>query len=83
MDLQIENLNAKLAGHKLNIYQKADAKKELNKLIEYVNELETKVENLGLFDVRLSCFKEVFEKFQEIQEESEFYGWLHSKAHEA
>lgn len=43
-------------------------------------------EIVKLFDipvVRLSCFKEAFEKFQEIQEESEFYGWLHSKAHEA
>lgn len=33
--------------------------------------------------VRLSCFKEVFKKFQEIEHESEFYGWLHAKAHEA
>jgi hypothetical protein len=38
---------------------------------------------LPIHNVRLSCFKEVFEKFQEIEHESEFYGWLHAKAHEA
>jgi hypothetical protein len=41
------------------------------------------VKNCSIPDVRLSCFKEVFEKFQEIEHESEFYGWLHAKAHEA
>lgn len=41
------------------------------------------VNSLNLADIRLSCFKEVFEKFQEIQEESEFYGWLHSNAHKS
>jgi len=40
-------------------------------------------EQCNIADVRLSCFKEVFEKFQEIENESEFYGWLHAKAHEA
>ena len=40
-------------------------------------------EQCNIADVRLSCFKEVFEKFQEIEHESEFYGWLYAKAHEA
>ncbi len=34
----IENLKAKMQGRELNIYQKADALIEFNKLIDYVEE---------------------------------------------
>ena len=44
---------------------------------------QSKLKLLGIGDVRLSCYKEVFEKFREIEHESEFYGWLYAKAHEA
>lgn len=32
------------------------------------------VKNCSIPHVRLSCYKEVFKKFQEIEHESEFYG---------
>lgn len=37
---------------KLNIHQKADALIEFTKLVEYTNNLEYKVKNLDLFDIR-------------------------------
>lgn len=40
MKIQIENLKAQMQGRKLNIYQKADALIEFNKLLDYVEELE-------------------------------------------
>jgi len=40
MKIEIENLKAQMAGRELNIYQKADALIEFNKLVDYVNELE-------------------------------------------
>jgi len=40
MKIQIENLKAQMQGRDLNIYQKADALIEFNKLLEYVEELE-------------------------------------------
>lgn len=40
MKIQIENLKAKMTGVELNIYQKADALIEFNKLLDYVDELE-------------------------------------------
>jgi len=40
MKLQIENLKAQMTGRELNIYQKADALIEFNKLLDYVDELE-------------------------------------------
>ena len=40
MNIQIENLKAQMTGRKLNIYQKADALIEFNKLLDYVDELE-------------------------------------------
>jgi hypothetical protein len=40
MKIKIENLKAKMSGARLNIYQKADALIEFNKLIDYVEELE-------------------------------------------
>ena len=52
-------------------------------LCDRLIELQELVKNCSIPDVRLSCYKEVFEKFQEIDHESEFYGWLHAKAHEA
>ena len=54
MKIQIENLKAQMRGVELNIHQRADALIEFNKLIEYTENLESKVENLGLFSVRLS-----------------------------
>lgn len=53
------------------------------KWIESEFEPKKQGEKLPIHNVRLSCYKEVFEKFQEIEHESEFYGWLHAKAHEA
>ena len=50
---------------------------------EALEEERKQGQKLPIDSVRLSCFKEVFEKFQEIEHESEFYGWLHAKAHEA
>lgn len=40
MKIQIENLKAQMQGRDLNIYQKADALIEFNKLLDYVEELE-------------------------------------------
>jgi hypothetical protein len=40
MKIEIENLKAQMTGKELNIYQKADALIEFNKLLDYVNELE-------------------------------------------
>lgn len=40
MKIQIENLKAQMQGRELNIYQKADALIEFNKLLDYVQELE-------------------------------------------
>ena len=40
MKIEIENLKAQMTGRKLNIYQKADALIEFNKLLDYVDELE-------------------------------------------
>ena len=40
MKIDIENLKAQMIGRELNIYQKADALIEFNKLLDYVNELE-------------------------------------------
>ncbi|WP_156113328.1 hypothetical protein [Wocania ichthyoenteri] len=40
MKIEIENLKAQMTGRELNIYQKADALIEFNKLLDYVNELE-------------------------------------------
>ena len=40
MKIKIENLKAQMQGRKLNIYQKADALIEFNKLLDYVEELE-------------------------------------------
>ena len=40
MKIQIENLKAQMRGRELNIYQKADALIEFNKLLDYVEELE-------------------------------------------
>lgn len=52
-----------------------------------INRLDTLIHKLASdgvsADVRLACYKEVFEKFKEIEHESEFYGWLYAKAHEA
>jgi len=40
MNIQIENLKAKITGKELNIYQKADALIEFNKLLDYVDKIE-------------------------------------------
>lgn len=40
MKISIDNLKAQMQGKNLNIYQKADALIEFNKLIDYVEELE-------------------------------------------
>ncbi len=40
MKIEIENLKAQMTGIELNIYQKADALIEFNKLLDYVNKLE-------------------------------------------
>lgn len=44
---------------------------EIEKLVSSSNDIH---------NVRLSCYKEVFKKFQEIEYESEFYGWLYAQA---
>lgn len=48
---KIENLKAQMKGHDLNIYQKADALIEFNKLLEYTEQLEAKVKELSLVGV--------------------------------
>ena len=40
MNIQIENLKAQMTGKELNIYQKADALIEFNKLLNYVDKIE-------------------------------------------
>lgn len=50
---EIENLNAQMRGIDLNIYQRADALSEFNKLLAYVEELESK--NLVLPNNCKSC----------------------------
>jgi hypothetical protein len=40
MRIQVENLKAQMQGINLNIYEKADALIEFNKLLDYVEELE-------------------------------------------
>lgn len=54
MKIQIENLKAQMRGVKLNIYQRADALIEFNKLVEYTESLESKVKNLGIHSVVLT-----------------------------
>lgn len=44
MEIQIENLKAKMSGRKLNHFQEADAYIEFMRLQEYVKELENKNE---------------------------------------
>ena len=51
MKIQIENLKAQMRGIKLNLHQRADALVEFNKLVEYTENLEIKVENLGIHGV--------------------------------
>ena len=54
------------------------------KLITAIEEWhESEVKKLRISDVRLSCYKEVLEMFQEIEHESVFYGWLYARAHKA
>jgi hypothetical protein len=48
---KIENLKAQMQGHELNIRQRADALIEFNKLLEYTEELESKVKNSRVHDV--------------------------------
>lgn len=54
MEIQIENLKAQMRGVELNIHQRADALIEFNKLVEYTENLESKVENLGIHGVVFS-----------------------------
>lgn len=51
MKIQIENLKAQMRGVELNMHQRADALIEFNKLVEYTENLESKVENLGIHGV--------------------------------
>lgn len=46
MKIQIETLTQKMQGRKLNIYQEADALIEFNKLTDYVEEMERKIEQI-------------------------------------
>ena len=66
-----------------NLVVDSDAKR--SRIIDLEDELEAlkQGQTLPIDNVRISCFREVFEKFQEIEHESEFYGWLYAKAHEA
>ncbi len=50
MKIEIENLKAQMQGRDLNIYQKADALIEFNKLIDYVEELEQKIQTLNNYE---------------------------------
>jgi len=47
MKIEIENLKAQMQGFDLNIYQRADALIEFNKLLDYVNKLEQLSANEG------------------------------------
>jgi len=40
MKIPIENLKAQMQGRDLNVFQRADALREFNALVNYVNELE-------------------------------------------
>jgi len=57
MKIQIENLKAQMRGVELNIHQLADALIEFNKLLDYTENLETKVENLGIHGVTNRTYK--------------------------
>jgi len=57
MKIDIENLKAQMQGFDLNIYQKADALIEFNKLLDYVNELEQlKLNVVGVSEAEVCCF---------------------------
>ena len=49
---QIENLKAQMQGRELNIYQKADALIEFNKLLNYVSKLEQLLVEINTKDNR-------------------------------
>lgn len=70
MKIQIENLKAQMQGRKLNIYQRADALTEFNKLLDYVEELEQLtipdvvkslkgVDKISLIEWREKTFREI------------------------
>lgn len=76
-ELDPKHKNSQITGEAYNMIIQ-DAKKGIARA-------KSRNENSGLNipDVRLSCFQEVFDKFNETQEESDFYAWLYSKAHKA
>lgn len=62
MKINIENLKAQLQGRDLNVYQKADALSEFNKLLDYIEELEggkkmVSCKNCDKDDMMLTCSK--------------------------
>jgi hypothetical protein len=59
MKIQIENLNAQMRGVKLTLHQRADALIEFNKLVEYTESLESKVEKLPLVSIIESIYSEI------------------------
>jgi hypothetical protein len=67
-----------------NLINKCSKTMSVTEELEFIAESEERLVKLfATHNVRLSCYKEVFEKFKEIEHESEFYGWLYAKAHEA
>jgi len=48
---ETNNLTAFIQGHNLNVFQKADAVIEFNKLLEYIEYIESEVKKCDLADV--------------------------------
>ena len=44
---------------------------------------QTKINSLDLSSVRLSCMKEVWDKWHDLPEDDEFSKWLYEQGHEA
>jgi len=60
MKIEIENLKAQMQGFDLNIYQRADALIEFNKLLDYVKELEQLAAN-DYWETRCKLMEQVEE----------------------
>lgn len=74
MKIQVDNLKAQLLGFSLTIQQQADALVELNKLIDYVEELEQANE------IESSTERERLIAFREfVNEDEEAYLYLPEK----
>ena len=81
MKIKIENLKAQMQGFNLNIYQKADALIEFNKLLDYVSELEQGINDLIVVElsdeeIKIITRQELEQWQQSAKEFDGFEGWI-------